>query len=111
MSVYRDALQITAESPVDRLALARALLQSGEGVVVLDDRLALRSSQGSVLCEVIDRSIGLPKRGPSEYESLVKAGRQLLQDSPLWEDVRGRELRWFVIHDYGNGAVQLWPAA
>ena len=109
MSAYRDALHIDRDAPPSRVRLAMSLLQSGEGVVVLEGRVALRPLQDHILCEVIDES-GKSRRSPHEYEALVEAGRQILATSQLENALPRKILSWLVVVDDGSGTIEMWHA-
>lgn len=104
MSAYRDALQIDSTSSRERIRLAFQLLQNGAGAVLLEGRLALRSMENEVLCDVIAHK----PRSAEGYRAIVTEARAALMNSFLWSAVEGKRLRWSVVEDYGTGTIALW---
>ena len=108
MHAYQDALTVWGNSSSERIALAIALLERREAVVLLENRVALRPELDGVTCEVID-----PSRGehPSDqrYSALIDDAQRLLRSSALWKSLKEMRLDWCVVADYGMGAVNLWP--
>jgi len=109
MSAYKDALHLDAKWADDRVRLAADLLRTGQGVVVLDRRVALRPLDGRILCEVIDPWFN-GEHSPAKYQAMVDAGKSLLAASPLASVVPADRRDWVVVSDYGTGTVELWHA-
>ena len=107
MSAYRDALQIDSTSSPKRVQLAVQLLQNGDGAVLLEGRLALRSMEDDVLCDVVAHK-PRPAEGYRGYRAMVNEARAALMNSFLWPAVEGKKLRWSVVEDYGTGTIVLW---
>jgi hypothetical protein len=105
MSAYKNDLHINSHESGARLALAQELLNLAQGVVVIDDSLALRPTQEAVLCEVIVTS---PKQ---DYSSYIAAAKDLLACSTLSRWAQSKNLQWLVVDDYGTGTVELWRAS
>jgi hypothetical protein len=106
MSAYRDALHIKSDESGSRLTLAQDLLTTGQGVVVLNGVLALRSNGHEILCEVISN-------GPSaDFSSEVASAKDVLARSTLGlPSAAGIALQWIVVDDYGTGTQELWRAS
>src|SRR3546814_44449 len=102
MSAYKDALHITSNESGGRLALAQDLLGTGQGVVVLDDFLALRPTPEGLLAEVISDS---SSRDPA---TLVDAARSLLDQATLVLPIQPYAM--LVVDDYGTGTLEIWRA-
>jgi hypothetical protein len=109
MSAYRHALVVTNESSEERLNLAASLLQQGEGVVVLDGVVALRSERDHLLCEVVEPMPSC-RRTNDEYASLAHNAAVGLAASRLGARLPNRPLKWLVVDDYGTGTQELWHA-
>jgi hypothetical protein len=109
MSAYKDALHLDGKSADDRVRLAADLLRTGEGVVVLEGRLALRPLGGRIICEVIDAWFK-GEHSHAEYKAMVDVGKSLLSASRLASVVPSDRLDWVVVSDYGTGTVELWRA-
>jgi hypothetical protein len=109
VTTYRDAFHMDAGSPVGRFQRAAHVLAEGNGVVVLDGRLALRPTAGLLLCEVIDSASDV-HRCVHEYEVMVENARRALEASPLFAWLPGIPRRWVVIEDHGTGRVEQWRA-
>ena len=107
VSAYRDALAIASDTD-GRQQLAIELLRSKQGVVLLDQRLALRPTEHGVLCEVITR---LPEshRTDAALREEVENAQALLTASSLGPATKHVALQWLVVDDYGSGTVQVWP--
>ena len=108
MNAYQNALRIKTDTRDSRLDLARALLQSGEGAVLLEGVLALRSVGGRVICEVLSRFRDADQSDEAFVEEIA-AARALLEASTIRDAVLAREHEWIVVDDYGMGVAQLWP--
>lgn len=108
MNAYQNALAIRTDTRGSRLELARALLDSGEEVVLLESILALRSDRHRVVCEVITR-LPQSEQGAEAFEAEIAAARALLAVSTIRTAVQAREHQWIVVDDYGMGTAQLWP--
>ena len=108
MSAYRDALSISSDTEGPRRELALEVLASKGGVVLVDERVALRPIEDSVLCEVITR---LPEesRSDSAMREEINAAQDLLASSTLADVMKRSSLTWLVVDDYGSGTIQLWP--
>ena len=102
MSAYKDALHISSKESGSRLALARDLLSSGQGVVVLDGFLALRPTPEGLLAEVI--SYG----SSPEPVALVDAARVLLEQATLV--LPAQPYATLIVNDYGPGTMEVWRA-
>jgi hypothetical protein len=109
MTAYRDAFHVDAGSPVGRLQRAAQVLAEGNGIVVLDGRLALRPTSRLLLCEVID-SASAVHRCDHEYEVMVENARRALEASPLFAMLPGMPRKWVVVADHGTGTVEQWRA-
>jgi hypothetical protein len=105
MSAYKGDLHIRSDESGGRLALARELLATGQGVVVLDGILALRPDGGGILCEVIADG------SESDFASEVAGAQDLLARSTLDLHAISRKLQWLVVDDYGTGTRELWRAS
>jgi hypothetical protein len=108
MRAFDNALHLTAGASPERVALARELLESRKGVVVLEGRVALRPEGGGITCEVIDPSHD-STGSEAHYERLVAEGQKLIEAFALVGFVEASPRRWIVVTDSGMGAVQLWP--
>ena len=108
MSAYRDALVVDDSSTDQRLALAAAVLERCEGVVLFDGVVALRPTPHAITCEVIDPAPNA-HRCAEEFKVLVDNARLGLANSKLSKRLPSRPLEWLVVDDYGSGTVQLWP--
>jgi hypothetical protein len=104
---YKDALHIELEEVGSRLSLASELLADRRAVVLLGDRLALRSLPDHVLCEVITQ-IPEASRSPQAHKAEVESARRMLEASTLGSALKGRKLQWLVVEDYGTGTTELW---
>jgi hypothetical protein len=102
MSAYKDALHITSNESGARLALAQDLLRTGQGVVVLDDFLALRPTREGLLVDVISDS------SSREPATLVDAARSLLDQATLVLPIQPHAM--LVVDDYGTGTLEIWRA-
>jgi hypothetical protein len=101
MSAYKDALHISVKEAGQRLQLAIDLLLSGEGVVVIDNLLALRPHKGQILCEVISQ-------GTTPPQDQIKNAKAFLQESSISEYLPCNKLQWLVVEDYGTGTIEVW---
>jgi hypothetical protein len=110
MSAYRDALVVDDASAEQRLALAVAILDRCEGVVMLDGVAALRPTPDAIVCEVTD-PMPNAHRCAEEFKVLVENARRGLAESKLGRRLPRRPLRWLVVEDYGTGTVEVWPAS
>ena len=109
MSAYKDALHIEPEESGSRLQLALELLSSGEAVVLLGDRLALRPMASRILCEVITQ-LPAQSREPAAHLSEIESAKRMLNASTIASAVKTKKLEWLVVDDYGTGTVELWNA-
>ena len=109
MSAYKHALVVDDASSEQRLALAAAVLDRCEGVVMLDGVVALRPTPSAILCEVIDPT-PTAHRCAEEFKVLVENAGRGLAKSKLGRRLPPRPLRWLVVEDCGTGTVELWPA-
>jgi hypothetical protein len=108
MSAYRDAFVVDDNSSDQRLALAAAVLDRCEGVVLFDGMVALRSTPHAILCEVIDPAPNT-HRCAEEFKVLVENASLSLASSKFSKRLPIRPLEWLVVDDYGSGTAQLWP--
>jgi hypothetical protein len=108
MSAYKDALAVDDKSSDQRLALAAELLAGCEGVILLEEVVALRPTQSAILCEIIDPSPSA-RRCAEEFKALVENASRLLAASKLAVLLPRKPLHWLVVADYGTGTVELWP--
>jgi hypothetical protein len=109
MSAYRDALVVDHNSSEQQLALAAALLDRCEGLVLFDGVVALRPTPRAIICEVIDPTPNA-HRCAEEFKVLVENATLRLASSQLSKQLPNRPLEWLVVDDYGSGTVELWPA-
>jgi hypothetical protein len=101
MSAYKNDLHIEGSEEGQRLQLAVDLLRHAQGVIVIDDLLALRAgSQGIITCEVI-------VRGPAEPQLQIENAQALLNSSTIGKHLHARNLEWIAVEDYGTGTVQV----
>jgi hypothetical protein len=108
MSAYKHALALSLRDGPQRIALARAVLESGDQAVLLEGAVALRLAGNLILAEVVDPFF----RGSNSrerFENLIERGQALLQESTLGSYLDPERLRWIVVADYGTGTQQLWP--
>jgi hypothetical protein len=108
MRAFDNALHLTASASSERADLARVLLDTREGVVVLDAFVALRPENGGITCEVIVPSHSC-NGNEQRYKELIVEAQALVRASPLAGFLAAKPLRWLVVDDYGMGTVQLWP--
>ena len=101
MSAYKDALTISSAEVGSRLQLACDLLTSGEAVVLLDGRLALRPERGFINCEVISSGSDAP-------DIQVREAKYLFRQSTLAGSISITSFRWLLVEDCGMGIVALW---
>ena len=106
---YQHALVVDESSSEQRLTLAGELLARCEGSVVLDGVVAMRATQDEIICDVIELSPTL-RRSAEAYSAMVDNAARGLQESRLRSYLPDRTLRWFVVDDYGMGALELWHA-
>jgi hypothetical protein len=108
-SHYHDALRIDAASSAKRIEQAAQRLASGTGLLLLDDRIALRRTQGWLACEVIDPAPGA-RRCAVEYEVLVENAQRALEASRIAECLPALPRKWTVIEVHGDSIVTAWPS-
>lgn len=108
MTNVGGGVDIAIDQVGPRLELAAELLASGEGVVVLEHRLVLSRERDGIRCAVVTR---LPEhaRASDAVDREIEAGKQLLEESTLIDELDSPLLDWIVIDDYGKGAVRIWP--
>lgn len=87
---------------MQRIELAKELLSSGEGIVVLDNCVALSLIKGGLLCEVFTY------RDENQYEKMIEQGKSILNSSNLAEFIQHKKTIWTVVEDYGMGVAELW---
>ena len=107
MSAYKNDLHIRANESGRRAQLAAELISTGQGVVVIEETLALRPNEGELLCEVISR----PCSDVTTYKAVVENARALLASSSLVAAASSKKLSWLVVEDYGMGTLELWHAS
>jgi hypothetical protein len=108
VSAYKDALAIASDTNGTRRQLALDLLSSGENVVLLEGRLALRPSHEGILCEVIT-NLPPAARTPDALQAEIESAQALLATSTVGHQVQQSVLKWLVVEDYGTGTLQVWP--
>ena len=106
MSAYRNALHIKSDVSGDRLTLAKELLSTGQGVVVIDGALALRANGNEILCEVISGG-----QGADLSSEVADAKNLLLRSTISLLTTPGLDLQWNLVEDYGTGTQELWRAS
>jgi hypothetical protein len=107
MSAYKSDLHIRANESGRRAELAAGLVSEGQGVVVIEETLALRPNGGELLCEVISR----PSLDVATYRAAVENAKALLASSSLAAATSSKKLSWLVVEDYGTGTLELWHAS
>jgi hypothetical protein len=108
MSAYKHALVVDNASSERRLALAAAVLDRCDGVVMFDGVVALRPTPGAIMCEVIDPAPS-EHRCAEEFKVLVENASRSLANSKLAERLPRRPLKWLVVADCGSRTEELWP--
>ena len=109
MHAFQGALHIEVNEHGQRLNLARELLQTGEGWVVLSNLVVLLPGHDQIDCEVITRHSS--SGNASMYELEAKNAKLLLSESTLASYVSTRKLAWSVVDDYGMGRTEVWREA
>ena len=108
MDAYQHALKIAADVDGRRLDLARDLLATGNGVVLLEHCVALRSEGYRIVCEVLTR-LPTGARDNEGFEAEIATARRALEASTIYAAVDGCELEWIVVENDGMGTARLWP--
>jgi hypothetical protein len=108
MSTYREALAIDDDSSDERIALAVEMLNSGQGVVLLGNTLALRPAKVGIRCEVIDPLPGA-HRCAEEFKVLIENAGRALAASKLGRLIPSQSLQWVVVEEHGGRTLELWP--
>lgn len=106
MDAFQNALHIESNEQGQRLDLARELLQTGKGWVVVGDKIALIPERDHICCEVITRHYSSASAG--SYEREAQEAKRLLSESTLASAVSARKLVWRVVEDYGMGRAVVW---
>lgn len=88
----------------ERLSAAAELLAGG-GVVMLGDFLALRSTGGKLMCEVIDPTPS-GHRCVYEYEVMIENAQRALQGSALGDVLPRLPQKWVVVEADGASAAE-----
>lgn len=105
--MYKNALTVDETSPEARLSLAAEILERCKGVVILNNRLALRPEAGRILCEVIDLAPS-SHRCAEEFAVLVENAQRALASSKLKSKLPKRPMEWLVVENCGADTVELW---
>lgn len=105
----RIALTIDATASDEQLALAAERLSHRDGVVVLDGRVALRSTSRSLVCEVIDPWPST-HRCAEEYAVMVENARRALEASRLGAVLPDLPREWRVVEVRGTDTTEMWRA-
>jgi len=108
-SGYEQALVVDESSSEQRLSLAAGLLETCEGVVLLDGLVALRPGRGEIRCEVIDPDPSA-HRCAEEFKVMVENAARRLAASTLGSRLPDRPVRWLVVEGGESGFVELWTA-
>ena len=103
MSTDINGLHISSCDSVERVDLARDILTIGTGVVAIDGAIALRPEQGKVICEVIS----CPSNSHFDSKNIQVLAEALISQSGLAHVLRGAEVSWVLVEDYGSGTMEL----
>lgn len=108
-SGYERALVIDDASSEQRLAIAADLLETCDGIVMLDGVIALRPGPAEIRCEVIDPDPSA-HRCAEEFKVLVENAGRRLAGSKLATRLPLKPMRWLVVELGDSGIVELWTA-
>ncbi|MGC3980220.1 MAG: hypothetical protein QM808_03085 [Steroidobacteraceae bacterium] len=110
MFAYDNALSIDGNASAHSLAVAADRLINRKGVVLLDDKLALRPTHSRLYCEVIDPEPSA-HRCEQEYAVLVENARRIFEASSLSALLSDVPRLWLVVAETNGQWVQVWRAA